>query len=111
MGAVCLSKNRKITQKRRGKKAIRQQSCPAVCPEEARGGSKNVVALLIPQLSYSHESFSPFAFSSAIIAFGVFSLPLPLEITASGGPESSFSLAIRAFGAFEFIVPEYDYHL
>ena len=37
------------------------------------------------------------------------SLPsvLPLAITACGGPESYFSLAIIAFGALEFIVPEY----
>ena len=32
---------------------------------------------------------------------------LPLAITAFGGPEGYFSLAIIAFGAFEFIVPKY----
>ena len=30
-----------------------------------------------------------------------------LAITASGGPEGYFSLAITAFGAFELIVPKY----
>ena len=41
------------------------------------------------------------------MAFGVFSLFLPLAITAFGGPEGYFSLAMTAFGAFGFIVPEY----
>ena len=38
-----------------------------------------------------------------MIAFGVFPLFLSLASTAFGGPEASFSLAIIAFGAFEFI--------
>ena len=42
----------------------------------------------------------------------VFSLLiLPLAITASGGPECYFSLAIIAFGAFELVVPRYYYRL
>ena len=40
------------------------------------------------------------------IAFGVFPLFLPLAITTFGGREGRFSLAIMAFGAFEFIVPQ-----
>ena len=36
-----------------------------------------------------------------------FLLFLPLAITAFGGAEGDFSLAIIAFGAFEFIVPKY----
>ena len=36
---------------------------------------------------------------------------LPLAITAFGGPEGYFSLAIIAFGAFQFIVPKCYYHL
>ena len=40
-------------------------------------------------------------------AFGVFPLFLPLAITAFGGPEGSFSLAIRAFGALESTAPKY----
>ena len=32
---------------------------------------------------------------------------LALAITAFGGPEGYFSLAIMAFGAFQFIVPKY----
>ena len=36
---------------------------------------------------------------------------LPLAITACGGPEGCFSLAIIAFGAFGLIVPKYYYHL
>ena len=46
-------------------------------------------------------------FSQATLAFGVCPLFLPLAITAFGGPEGYFSLAIIAFGAFEFIVPKY----
>ena len=38
---------------------------------------------------------------------GVFPLFLPLAIRAFGGPESYFSLAMIAFGAFELIVPKY----
>ena len=41
------------------------------------------------------------------LAFGVFPLFFPLAITAFGGPEGSFSLAIIAFGAFGFIVPKH----
>ena len=39
------------------------------------------------------------------------SLSLPLAITAFGGPEGDFNLAIIAFGAFQFIVPKYYYRL
>ena len=46
-----------------------------------------------------------------ILAFGVFPLFLPLAITAFGGPEGYFSLAIIAFGAFQFVVSKYDYRL
>ena len=38
-----------------------------------------------------------------------FPLFLPLAITAFGGPEGYCSLAIIAFGAFEFRVPKYYY--
>ena len=43
----------------------------------------------------------------------IWSFPLFLlfAITAFGGPESYFSLAIIAFGAFGFIVPKYHYRL
>ena len=46
-------------------------------------------------------------FSLAILAFGVCPLFLPLAITAFAGPEGLFSLAMMAFGAFQFIVPKY----
>ena len=36
---------------------------------------------------------------------------LPLAITAFGGPEGYFSLAIIAFGAFGLIVPKDDCRL
>ena len=36
---------------------------------------------------------------------------LPLAITAFGGPEGDFTLAIIAFGAFGFIVPKNYYRL
>ena len=49
-----------------------------------------------------HDAFS---------AFGVFPLFLPLAIAAFGGPEGYFCLAIKAFGAFQFIVPKYYYRL
>ena len=45
------------------------------------------------------------------MAFGVSPLFRPLAITAFGGPEGYFSLAIIAFGAFGFIVPKYYYRL
>ena len=45
------------------------------------------------------------------MAFGVFPLLLPLAITAFGGPEGYFSLAIIAFGAFQFIVTKNYYRL
>ena len=48
-------------------------------------------------------------FSYATIAFGVFPLFLPLAITACGGPETYFSLAIIAFGAFQFSILKYYY--
>ena len=50
-------------------------------------------------------------FSKATMTFGVFPLVLPLAITAFGGPEGYYSLAIIAFGAIEFIVPKYKYRL
>ena len=45
------------------------------------------------------------------MAFGVYPLFLPLAITAFGGPEGCFTLAIIAFGALRFIVPKYYYRL
>ena len=42
---------------------------------------------------------------SARCCLTVFPLFLPLAITAFGGPEGYFSLAIIAFGAFGFISP------
>ena len=44
-------------------------------------------------------------FSQATIAFGVIPLLLPLAITAFGGPEVYFALAIIAFGAFGSLSP------
>ena len=44
-------------------------------------------------------------------SIGSFPLFLPLAITAFGGPEGYFSLAIIVFGASEFIVPKYYYRL
>ena len=41
------------------------------------------------------------------MAFEFYPLFLPLAITAFGDPEGYFSLAIIAFGAFQFIVPKY----
>ena len=42
-----------------------------------------------------------------MLAFGVFPLFLPSAIAAFGGHKGHFSLAIMAFGAFEFIIPKY----
>ena len=51
---------------------------------------------------------NPVALQQSCRTAFVFSLSLPLAITASGGLEGNiFSLAIIAFGAFQFIVPEY----
>ena len=44
-------------------------------------------------------------------ASGVFPLFLPLTISALGGSEGYFNLAIIAFGASGFIVPECYYRL
>ena len=43
----------------------------------------------------------------------IWSLPSvsSLAITALGGPEGCFTLAIIAFGTFRFIVPKYYYRL
>ena len=51
--------------------------------------------------------------SQATIAFEVCPLYqiLPLAITAFGGSDGYFSLAIMAFGAFEVVVPKYQYRL
>ena len=46
-------------------------------------------------------------FSKVVVAFRVFPLLLPLAITAFGGPEGYFRLAIIAFGAFQFIAPKH----
>ena len=43
--------------------------------------------------------------------FGGFPHFLPLAITAFGGPEGYSCLAIKAFGAFGFIVPKCYYRL
>ena len=50
-------------------------------------------------------------FCWATVACGVFPRFLPLAITAFGGPEGDFNLAIRAFGGFQFIVRKYCYRL
>ena len=59
--------------------------------------------------SLNRESRPFFLGESSI--WGVFPLFLPLAITACGGPERYFSLALIAFGAFEFIVPKYENRL
>ena len=51
--------------------------------------------------SFNKESGPFFLDDNSIWSF------LSVEITAFAGPESYFSLAIIAFGAFEFIVHEY----
>ena len=48
-------------------------------------------------------------FFQAMIAFGDVPLFLPLAITVFGGPEGYLSVAIIAFGAFQFIAPKYYY--
>ena len=48
-------------------------------------------------------------FSQVTLAFGGVPLFLPLAITAFGGREGYFSLAIIAFRAFGFIVRKYYY--
>ena len=62
---------------------------------------------------YARKLWADFSFPITLLCFstaltcGVFLLFLPLAITAFGSPEGYFSLAIMAFGAFEFIVPNY----
>ena len=55
-------------------------------------------------LTSLNKEVRPFFLSDT---FGVYPAFLPLAITACGGPEGYFSLAIIAFGAFQFIVPKY----
>ena len=64
---------------------------------------ENLYLYSLKTLTSLNEEVRPFF--PATIAFGVYSLFLPLAITAFGGPEGYFNLAIIAFGAFEFIVP------
>ena len=52
------------------------------------------------------ERLGRFAQATKLL-LGVFPLFLPLAITAPGDPESYFSLAIIAFGAFQFIASKY----
>ena len=60
-------------------------------------------------LTSLNKEVRPFFLSdNSIWSFPLF---LPLAITAFGGPEGDFSLAIRAFRAFGFIVPKYYYRL
>ena len=61
--------------------------------------------------SLNKESRPIFLGDNSIWSFASLSLSLPLALAAFGGPEGNFSLAIRAFGAFEFIVPKYYYRL
>ena len=44
---------------------------------------------------------------NSIWSFSSVSKNLPLAITAFGGLEGYYSLAIIAFGAFQFLVPKY----
>ena len=58
-----------------------------------------------------NKEVRPFFLSdNSIWSYGSFSFLL-LAITAFGGPEGYFSLAIIALGAFQFIVPKYYYRL
>ena len=67
-------------------------------PKMVRRGRKTAVAL--KTLTSLNKASRPFFLGDHNI--GVFPLFLPLAVTASGGPESCFSLAIIAFGALEF---------
>ena len=60
-------------------------------------------------LTSLNKEVKPFFLSdNSIWSFPLF---LALAITAFGGPEGYFSLAIIAFGALQFIVPKYYYRL
>ena len=60
-------------------------------------------------LTSLNKEVRPFFLSdNSIWSFPLF---LPFAIAAFGGPEGYFSLAIIAFGAFQFIVPKYYYRL
>ena len=56
-------------------------------------------------LTSLNKEVRPF-FQSDNSIWRVFPLFLASAITAFGGPEGYFSLAITAFGAFQFIVPK-----
>ena len=69
------------------------------------GGEVSILFSLRTLASLNKESRPCFLGGNSISSFP--SLSLLLVITAFGGPEGYFSLAILAFGAFEFIVPKY----
>ena len=67
--------------------------------------------LTLKTLTSLNKEVRPFFLcDNRIWSFPLF-LPLILAITALGGPEGYFSLAIIAFGAFQFNVPKYYYRL
>ena len=65
----------------------------------------NCLGMTLKTLTSLNKEVRPFFLGETSI--WRFPLCLPLAITAFGGPESYFSLAIIAFGSFEFIVPKY----
>ena len=70
--------------------------------------SQIAIAMILPPLktlTSLNKEVRPFFLGDN--SFRVFPLFLPSTITASEGPEPYFSLAIIAFGAFDFMVPKY----
>ena len=66
---------------------------------------KNKPAAPLKTLTSLNKEVRPFFLSdNSIWSFPLF---LPLEIAAFGDPEGYSSLAIIAFGAFQFIVPKF----
>ena len=89
------------------------QGCPSLLPFPASlplpffGGYATSMqhALALKTLTYLNREPRPFFLGDNSI--WSFRSVLPLVTTALRGPEGDFSLAIKAFGAFERIVPNY----
>ena len=67
--------------------------------------SASICSVTLKNLTSLNKEVRPFFLGGG----GVWGFPLllPLAITAFGGLEGYFSLAIKAFGAFQLIVPKY----
>ena len=80
--------------------------------QKFRSRSKISIGITLNGLTSLNKEVRPFFLSdNSIWSLPSLSKKDPLAITAFGGPEGYFSLAIIAFGAFGLIVPKHYYRL